>query len=380
MNPKETIRQLLASGQLEEVFRHLAQHLPTESSLYGETAILQSQYGNLQSQKSLRLISFQEEELARNGIIFGLNSLIERWNPGGDQSALRRAVEGLGIDPDAEIGAMHLVNCNREAGVKKFRKVFNRKRDARQAFQFYFIAACRSEMPDSFSKRLIYQIIEEELNGESGAINYPFREESGDHIKIEKIPLGSDLESSRKKFKQYVARRFQFADTQSFEAFIETGVPKLPYQYVTAVFDLSEKEWEGDEGEIRSYLQWMIDTFRCPHPDVPTFLFFFVVYARNLYDEAKRTPRQQEILAELEGICQQNDSALFTELLPVEGTDFEDWLNELGVRDPNQTHDLVKALAQSLEPSERQMFETHNTLHMKDIEPVQKMIYFMANK
>lgn len=380
MNPKETIHQLLAAGQLEEIFRQLTLHLPLGSPLLGEIAILQSQFGNLQSQKSLRLISFQEEELARNGILYGLKNILDRWHPGGDQSVLRQAVESLDIDPDTDIGAMHLVNCNREAGVKKFRKVFNRKRDARQAFQFYFIAACRSEMPDSFSKRLIYQIIEEELNGESGAINYPFREESGDHIKIEKIPLGSDVESSRKKFKQYVARRFQFADTQSFEAFIETGVPKLPYQYVTAVFDLSEKEWEGDEGEISNYLQWMIDTFRCPHPDVPTFLFFFVVYVRNLYEEAKRTPRQQEILTELESLCQQNDSALFTELLPVEATDFEDWLNELGVRNPNQTHDLVKALAHSLEPAERQMFETNNTLHMKDIEPVQKMIYHRVNK
>jgi len=379
MNPKEVIQNLLAASQLDEAFRQLIYQLPSGSSLCGEASILQSQFGNLQSQKALGLISVQDEQLIYNRIVYGLNDLLNRWHPGGNLSALQRAVERLDIDPDAEIGAMHLVNCDREAGVKKFRKVFNKKRNACQAFQFYFIAACRSEMPDSFSKRLIYQIIEEELGGEAGAINYPFREESGNHIKIEKIPLGSDLESSRKKFKQYVARRFQFADTQSFEAFIETGVPKLPYQYVTAVFDLSEKEWEGDEGEIRDYLQWMIDTFRCPHPDVPTFLFFFVVYARNLYDEAKRTPRQQEILTELESLCQQNDTALFTELLPVEATDFEDWLNELDVRNPNQTHDLVKALAQSLEPSERQMFEANNTLHMKDIEPVQKMIYNIAN-
>src|SRR5262245_3127504 len=141
MNPKETISQLLVSGQLEEVFRQLAHYLPSGSHLLGELAILQSQYGNLQSQKSLRLISFQEEELARNGIIFGVKSIIDRWNPGGDRSALRQAIQLLKIDPDAEIGAMHLVNCDREAGVKKFRKVFNRKRDAKQAFQFYFIAA-----------------------------------------------------------------------------------------------------------------------------------------------------------------------------------------------------------------------------------------------
>ena len=380
MNPKETIQNFLAAGQLDEVFRQLAHHLPTGSPLLGELAILQSQYGNLQSQKALRLISFQEEELARNGIIYGIKTIVDRWSPGGDKSALQRAVELLDIDPDAEIGAMHLVNCDREAGVKKFRKVFNRKRNEKQAFQFYFIAACRNEMPDSFSKRLIYQIMEEELAGEAGAINYPFREESGNHIKIEKIPLGSDLESSRKKFKTYVARRFQFADTQNFEAFIETGVPKLPYKYVTAVFDLSEKEWEGDEGEIRSYLQWMIDTFKCPHPDVPTFLFFFVVYVRNQYDESKCTPRQREILAELEGLSERNETTLFTELYPVESTDFEDWLNELDVRNPNQTRDVVRSLVQSLEPAERQRFDTDKTLHMKDIEPVQKLIYDIANK
>lgn len=380
MNPKEITHNLLASGQLDEVFLQLANHLPPGSPLLGELAILQSQHGNLQSQKALRLISFHEEELARNGIVYGIKTILDRWNPGGDQSVLQKAVKSLDIDPDAEIGAMHLVNCDREAGVKKFRKVFNRKRDAKHAFQFYFIAACRNEMPDSFSKRLIYQIMEEELAGEAGAINYPFREENGNHIKIEKIPLGSDLESSRKKFKSYVARRFRFADTQNFEAFIETGVPKLPYKYVTAVFDLSEKEWEGDEGDIRNYLQWMIDTFKCPHPDVPTFLFFFVIYARNLYDESKRTTRQREILTELESLCTDNETTLFTELYPVESTDFEDWLNDLDIRNPNQTRDVVRALVHSLEPVERQRFEANGTLHMKDIEPVQKMIYDIAIK
>jgi len=380
MDPKEIIRNFLSAGQLDETFRHLNHYLPPGSSVLGEITILASQYKELQKQKGLGLISIQEEQLTYNRIVFGLNDILHHWHPGGDKTALQRAIKLLDIDPDAEIGAIHLVNCDREIGVKKFRKVFNRKRDAHQAFQFYFIAACRSEMPDSFSKRLIYQIIEEELGGEAGAINYPFREEHGNHIKIEKIPLGSDLESSRKKFKAYVAKRFQFADTQSFEAFIETGVPKLPYKYVTAIFDLSEKEWEGDEGEISDYLQWMIDTFKCPHPDVPTFLFFFVVYARNLYDEAKRTPRQQEILTELEDLCQHNETTLFTELYPVEATDFEDWLNELDVRNPNQTHELVKALAQSLEPAERQLFESNKTLHMKDIEPVQKMIFDIANK
>lgn len=380
MNPKESIHSLLASDQLDEVFRLLAYYLPPDSALSGDVIVLQSQYTHLQSQTIKRVISYQDGETTRNAIIYGLTNIIDRWNPGGDKSALQKAVESLDIDPDAGIGAMHLVNCNRESGVKKFRKVFNRKRNENQAFQFYFIAACRNEMPDSFSKRLIYQIMEEELAGETESINYPFREERGNHIKIEKIPLGSDLESSRKKFKAYVARRFQFADTQSFEVFIETGVPKLPYKYVTVVFDLSEKEWEGDEGEIRSYLQWMIDTFRCPHPDVPTFLFFFVIYARNLYDESKRTPRQREILSELENLSAHNETTLFTELHPVESTDFEDWLNELDVRNPNQTRDVVRALVQSLEPAERQRFDSDKTLHMKDIEPVQKMIYDIANK
>lgn len=295
---------------------------------------------------------------------------------------LEQAIEQLGIPPDNEIGCIHLVNCDRSAQAKTFRRHFNR-RVGKQDFQFYFIAGCPTEMPASFCKRAIYEIIQDRLDGRRDGIDFPFQEDA-DRIRIENLPLGDDLETSRKKLKEYVARRFKFSDTQSFETFIETGVPKLPFDYVTAVFEISEKEWDGDEGEIRAYLEWMFQTFRCPHADVPTFLFFVVVRSPRLHIESARTARQQKILAELESICHAHEeqATLLTEFPPLDEQDFDDWVAELGVHNPNNAKAVLRAIAATFEADseERLLYQNQKKFHAKDIEPVQRRVYEMAVK
>jgi len=71
-------------------------------------------------------------------------------------------------------------------------------------------------------------------------------------------------------------------------------------------------------------------------------------------------------------------STVIADFPPVDAQDFADWLAELGVRNPNYAGQVIDALAQTLKPHERQMFNTDNRLHMKDIEIVQRMIYEKA--
>ena len=273
---------------------------------------------------------------------------------------------------------MHLVNCNRIKPAKSFRRVFTDRKN-KEHFQFYFLCGCPNEMPGSFAKRLIYSIIRDHLDGRERSINFPFQEDV-DRIRTEELPLGDDLESSIKRLKAYVAKRFNFSDTETFEAFIETGVPKLEEDYVTAIFEVSEKKWEGDEGEIRDYFDWMMQTFQSAHPAVPTFLFFIVIRSQNFWDDSVRTKRQSLILNEITNLCEKHAdfATILTEFPPVDAQDFSDWLAELGVRNPNYANHVLEALVQSLTPDERKMYDTENRLHMKDIEIVQRMIYDKA--
>lgn len=378
MNSKEAILKLISRSELEaaiDVWLPTLSHAdPLQTDVLGFSARLVT----LNNDKNRGVIDFKEETLARNQIMAAMLDTLNKWQPGGQSAPLYQAIDRLGIDFDTEIEAAHLVSCDRTKPAKIFRRAFGIRKHV-EHFQFYFLCGCPNEMPGSFAKRLIYTIIKDHLDGRERSINFPFQEDV-DRIKTEELPLGDDLESSKKRFKAYVAKRFKFSDTQTFEAFIETGVPKLEEDYVTAIFEISEKKWEGDEGEIRDYFNWMMQTFRTAHEAVPTFLFFIVLRSQNLWMESKRNDRQTTILQELDSLCSEHPAfaTLMADFPPVDAQDFSDWLAELGVRNPNYAGRVVDALVQSLKPQERQMFDTENRLHMKDIEIVQRMIYEKA--
>lgn len=384
MNPKEVIYELISRGQLEEAIDIWLQTIGLNDSIRPEVLGYSARLANIAAEKNKGVIDFQEELRARNQVMAAMLDSLQKWQPGGNFALLEQAVRQLGIDPDNDISSVHLVNCNRSGQARTFRRVFNRW-DGKSDFQFYFICGCPTEMPSSFGKRLIYEIIRDRLDDRQDAISYPFQEDA-DRIKIENLPLASDLPSSKKRLKEYVAKRFHFSDTQSFEAFIETGVPKLPYDYVTAVFEISEKKWDNDEGEIREYLEWMIETFQCPNKGVPTFLFFVVVKSPGLWENpAGKTLRQQTILADLMGICEKHpeQATVLADFPPVDQQDFNDWVADIdGIRNPNNSRAVTKALAATFDTDseEAALYQTQKKFHLKDIEPVQRRIYDIASK
>ncbi|MFN0036751.1 MAG: hypothetical protein ACKVUS_16920 [Saprospiraceae bacterium] len=384
MNPKDSIIQFISRGQLEEAIAAWLQATGANDPVRTEVLGYSARLANLGTDKNRGVIDFKEETLVRNQVMAAMFSSLQHWQPGGDYASLLHAIEQLGMDPDNEISSLHLVNCDRTGQAKTFRRVFNRW-EGKSDFQFHFVCGCPTEMPASFGKRLIYEIIRDKLDDRHDAIHYPFQEDA-DRIKIENLPIGTDLGSSRKRLKEYVARRFQFSDTQTFEAFVDTGLPKLPYDYVTAVFEISEKKWDSDEGEIREYLEWMIETFRCPHKNVPTFLFFIVLKSQNLHaGPALHTARQKTILAELDGICQKfpEHATVLADFPPIDQQDFDDWVAELnGIRNPNRSRAVTRALAATFESGSEEdiLYRTQQKFHVKDIEPVQRRIYEIASK
>ena len=378
MSSKETILKHISRSELETAIEQWMLVLSHTDPVYSDVLGFSGRINNLNTDKNRGVIDFKEETITRNQIMAAMLDTLNRWQPGCQAAPIYQAVDQLGIEKDTEIDAAHLVNCDRTKPAKVFRRAFGTRKNI-EHFQFYFLCGCPNEMPGSFAKRLIYSIIKDHLDGRERSINFPFQE-GADRIRTEELPLGDDLESSKKRFKAYVAKRFKFSDTQTFEAFIETGVPKLEEDFVTAIFEVSDKKWEGDEGEIRDYFNWMMETFRTAHAAVPTFLFFIVVRSNHLWNENARNSRQTAILQEIAALCTAHPAfaTCMDDFPPVDAQDFTDWLAELGVRNPNYASRVLEALVQSLKPQERQMFDAENRIHMKDIEIVQKLIYEKA--
>lgn len=380
MNNKEKITELIAKGKTREGLQYFLEALPHVHALRDSVLQISNRHFTLEDQIQKGIINQENQAIEKNQISNAIIGLLKSWENNNDSNQLSTAIKNLPIPPDSTINTLHLVNCDRRTPTKRFRRAFNNLRDQKRAFQFYFLCGCPNEMPGSLAERLIYQFIEEEAGEHQLPVNYRARENVNHRVRIEKLPLGSDLASSRKKFKAYVQERFSFVDTQSFENFIETGVPKLPYSYVVSVFELSYKDWEDDEGEICSYFQWMIDTFQCPHPDVPTFLFFFVVKIPDLHHEDQLTKEKRKVLQELEGLCTKNESALIKELQPVEIPDVHEWFSEIGISNPNLIRPILQALETGLGKKERDMYLQEERVHMKDIELIQQAVFDYAKR
>jgi Effector-associated domain 11 len=385
-NPKEKIRDLVGKAELKEALQAFYNAIAEgENVSYNDITQLNSQLSNLNESQIKGILSHNEEVLETAKISNRILSLLDTWNQGGEMSILDKLLYTLHIDKDADLGLLQMVNTDRIVPIRKFKRSFEDKKQAKIPFQFYFLSACPTEMPHSLASRIAYEIIEAESLELDKSVHYPYEEDIHNNlrsIKIEPLPLAdADVAASRKKFKEYVQDRFKLTNTQSFELFIETGIPKLLYSHILTVFRITEDKWEADEGEILEYLQWMIDTFQTAHPDVPTFIFIFVINIRHLHDETKIKTSQRTIIERLEAFCQKNDTAIFKELVPIKDTHIESWLTNLGVDNPNDARKVINALNQTLDSNDRLIIEDEQRFHMKDVEPIQeKIVKYFRNK
>jgi hypothetical protein len=375
MTLKEKIRNKIIANNIRESIQLFLEALPFEHEFRTDLQLKIGDLNAIEREYHNGAITNEVKDTKLTRLREGILNLLNKWQPGGDKSLLDEAIDNLKITVNEEnLGVIQLVNCDRRRPFKRFRRVFNRKSEDKAKFQYYFLAGCPNQMPNSLAERIVYQIMEEEGVDLNNAVHYPFIEGDFRRMETVKLPLGSDENASKKKFKQYVQRRFKFVDTETFEAFIETGLPKLPYTYVIATFDIPEKEWRDDEGELEQYFQWMVDTFSLAHENVPTFIFFFNIKMREVHNEDGRNALQKRILRELEAFCEKNDTALLQNITPIEMADFEDWADDLGVNNPNDARSLVAALQPILSEEDRRYYEETGWLHMKDIEPLQAKI------
>lgn len=295
----------------------------------------------------------------------------------GEDSLLDEQIRSLEVSK--EIGAVYLVNCDREPNADQFWMAFDTYLQGENPFQFYFILACPTQQPHRFSERMTYELVIQELEEEYGAIHY-VREPDSQRVKIEDLPLGRNLKVAQREFRKYFAQRFQLGDT-SFEEYLKTGMPRLEYQYVATIFYINDSKWKQEL--MQEYLQWLIDSFRqgATHEDVPTFLFFFAVYLDHAHVEPP-TEFVRQFEQDLSAIVKANAdcSTLINHLQPVPANLLADWIRELGEQNQTKIDDVIKALASGLSEPKKKQFSEHQLLDMADIELFQRRVYEIVNK
>ena len=383
MLPKEKIRTLIGEAKIREALQLFLESIEKGDNVSENDIIqLQSRFTTLELNEIKGILSHDEAQRDKAIISNSILSLLDSWKRTDTASDLDKIIRALPIDKDADLGVIQLVNCDRVRPIKQFSQRFNDKKSAQNPFQFYFLSGCPDEMPSSLAERILYEIVEKESLVLDSSVHYPFTEGDFRRVKLENLPLSTaDADASKKKFKEYVQKRFAFANTESFEKFIQTGIPKLSYSYVATIFKLSETDWEDDEGEILEYLQWMMDTFQTAHPNVPTFIFLFVLHFRNLHDETKVKRRNLDIVKKVETFCETNETAIFREIVPIKDMHLEDWLFKLGVENSNDSQKVIEALSKSLRPEDKLMEDGEARFHMKDVEPLQmKVVQTFRNR
>ncbi len=289
------------------------------------------------------------------------------------QTVLSEKIRKLAVTND--IGKIYLVNCNREEVADDFWEAFDLKLDSEQLFQFYFITACPTQQPDSFTERMIMEIILDELDEEEDAIL--FLRNSDNRLVLEDLPLGRNLVRSQKAFEKYFSQRFELGE-RTMSEYLETGLPKLGYDYVVTVFEVFADKWKEFMIE---YLDWIICQFKSTNKETPTFLFFFVTY---IYDIHKETVKQEyeTIKSQIQALQLQHleVASLLRNLKPVPRHLVESWLRDLGERNQAKIEEVIDTLVTGLKQEAAKQYQHDKTLNMTDIERFQELVYKIANE
>lgn len=389
---KENAAALIAKSNFEEAFkllfgsldagRSLFQNLIQQSGRHSRT--LQDDLGGVISRENANL----EYNQIRQALLHLVNQLEEKDLGSGGSREDPLAIVAKDLPVDFPLTPLYLVNCDRRDPLRLFWSVFNDSVEQSRRFQFYFLPCCPSQQPEGFAERIVNELLENELDGEYGAMDYRRRPASGEErLLIEPLPLGNNLEGSKKKFKKYFADRFGLANSDlAFEEYLRTGLPALPWEYVVTAFKIIDEDW--DDARLRPYLEWLMATFSATGPDIPNFLFFFIVTIKHAHREGHAAAAAQEAMAGVKALvaargkdrqegqaAAPGDATLIEPLPPVAATDLEKWMDRLGDVREDQKQGVIKILASRLKGDEASWYSDRKEFNMERIEDFQEKVY-----
>ncbi len=333
-------------------FEELEKILSPQSAHQGTFGTLYNRFNSLKIDEIEGTASYENMKMTENQITKGLLSLIDFLSEDDlhPEQLLQFQIENINLEED--LGEVHLVNCNRDTQDTLFWNSF--ESFSKTPYQFYFINACNTQMPQSLAERVIYELIELVLDNDDEALNLVIEEKSN-RVQVENLPLGPTFQFSKKKFETYFCERFERefgqANQLSFAEFLQTGLPKLKQQYVATVFQVNK--WKPSL--MKEYFQWIMSSFTSAHEDVPTFLFFFPVMLKGFVSEEVPAEHVEAVKIIHELCAEYSSSSIYIEPLPpVKKADIDIWLANLGVGNPVIRDRIIHSLINTLLPERQQ--------------------------
>ncbi len=131
---------------------------------------------------------------------------------------------------------------------------------------------------------------------------------------------------------------------------------------------------------MKEHLTWIMDTFSGTPANVPHFVFFFVIFLRNVHVQPLQGA-EKAIFEDIGTIVSENlhRATLISELVPVPAALLEDWIRDLGEQNQSHIEDVVKAIVAELSPEKQARFQQDKLLDMSDIQRFQALIYKIAH-
>jgi len=295
------------------------------------------------------------------------------------QNLLLEKIRTLNINED--MGRVHLVNCNRYEVRDRFEESFDRHQQNGHQNHFYFLSACKSQLPPSMGERMIYELLGELLDEDSkSAVHCRFDAKKYDRVRLEKLPVGYSLEKSQQRFREFCTNWYGWEEKQDFDAAMQANLlPSPRYQYSILPFFIQKNEYKSF---LPEYLDWMMTELGKRPAGGPTLLVFVVFYLEDLhlkYQADTHTvsdPKAAEIVGGIDQLCEKHPNCgHFYPLMPVKKTDVEDWFVDLGIYNTARLDPVFQVLAQGLPPAEAQAYMLTQLLNMNRVELVQELVY-----
>lgn len=304
--------------------------------------------------------------------------VMEEYNlqtPSG-QVYINEKISSLGIQKS--MGRLQLVNMNRKNPRNNWWDAYDEKEEQLDIFQFYFLSACPNQMPPSFAERMVYELYNEKTEDAGAAFHYETNALTS-RVMVRELPVKRNKRKTIEAFKKYICERFdfQYADFD-FDKFVQEGIPRLNYDYVATVFQIHSADWED---HLKEFFEWIVATFSERNEELPTFVFFFVVYIDNAHITHMLSENQKAIISTLAEIAKDNDnSTIFKQLEPVTLADVEAWFAKLNVRNFLPIKNIIETIVKGLDPQKQKIFEEQQLLDMSVVEILQELVYKNVNK
>ncbi len=369
-------QKLLIRNEWGDLFEDLSQKLDKGRPSFSEVILHYSTYKQHYQKEMKGTISKEQADLTYNKLREALLDIFNNLLPDdlGSGGSLEDPLDELlaTLKIRHPLSPLYIVNCDRKKNFRSFFRTFS-SWDEQQNFQFYFALGCPSQKPEGFAERMVFEIIERRLQGQTDGIRYP-RNVNGERLFIPDLPLGFNLKDCKENFCRYMAERFQLGK-QSFEEFMTKTLLKRRERYIAMPFNIMSGDWEPELME--EYLPWIIETFSTNEYHGPTCIFIFVIKLKNAHNPDNIRYEREVMDSVKDFIEKYKDIAGY--LYPFKEVPqdfFEQWLEKVAYIRQDQIDQIMELLKRRFSEAELARYETEDQLlDMERIEQVQEKVW-----